>query len=467
MSAIPRVVVAAPSSGHGKTAVAVGLLAALRDRGLRTAGFKIGPDYIDAAYLGLAAGSPARNLDPCLVGSDQVVPLFAHGAEGAEIAVVEGTMGLYDGLAGRTDVESTAQLAASLRAPVVLVVDVAAMGQSVAALVHGFRAYDEVLWMGGVILNRVASDRHEELLREALDDVGVPVHGALRRNQLADLGLPSRSQGVAPVVARSLEARRAVRLLGEVMTASVDLDRILALGRSAPSLPDRGWSADGGEQVEAAMPPGTPERPVRPVVAVAGGPEYGYGYQETVELLEAAGARVEPVDPLRDEQLPPGTSGLVIGGGLPETYLDDLAGNASLARAVRALAEAGAPIVAEGTGLALLLREYDGRPMAGVLNAAGRSGPYLVLGYRQATARSVSPFVPAGTPVVGYRQHRGIATPRAGADPAWSWPGGEPEGFVLGRVHASYLCLHWAGIPGIARRFVRATGDAASLRVAA
>src|SRR5215468_2391263 len=139
MSGVPRLVVSAPASGHGKTAVSVGLLAAYAARGLVTAGFKVGPDYVDAAYLGLAAGRPGRNLDPRLVGAAQVGPLFAYGSAGADVAVVEGTMGLYDGLAGRSDAESTAQIAGLLRAPVVLVVDVAAMGQSVAALAHGFR----------------------------------------------------------------------------------------------------------------------------------------------------------------------------------------------------------------------------------------------------------------------------------------------------------------------------------------
>ena len=202
MTAVPRVVISAPSSGHGKTAVSVGLLAALRERGLRPAGFKVGPDYVDSAYLGLAAGRPGRNLDPRLVGAASVAPLFAHGSTGADIAVVEGTMGLYDGLAGQTDAESTAQIAGLLRAPVVLVVDAAAMGQSVAALAHGFRAYDELLWLGGVILNRVASDRHEDLLREALDDVGIAILGVLRQRELPHSGLPGRVEGVVQELQR-------------------------------------------------------------------------------------------------------------------------------------------------------------------------------------------------------------------------------------------------------------------------
>src|SRR5436305_4214516 len=191
-------------------------------------------DY--TAYLGLAAGRPVRNLDPRLVGAATVGPLFSYGSAGADIAVVEGTMGLYDGLAGRTEAESTAQLAGLLRAPVVLVVDVAAMGQSVAALTHGFRAYDELLWLGGVILNRVASERREDLLRESLDEIGVPVLGALRQRELPRGGLPGRVEGVVPVVHHSIGATRAVRHLGEVVAGAVDLDRLLALARSSPRL---------------------------------------------------------------------------------------------------------------------------------------------------------------------------------------------------------------------------------------
>ncbi len=448
MTAIPRLVVSAPSSGHGKTAVAIGLLAAFAGRGLRTAGFKIGPDHIDAAYLGLPTGRAGRNLDPQLTGAERVAPLFAHGAAGCDLAVVEGTMGLYDGLSGRTDVVSTAQVAGALRAPVVLVVDVAAMGQSVAALVHGFRAYDEVVWLGGVILNRVASDRHEQLLREALDDIGVPVLGALRRRALHATGpaaLPARTLGPVPVVHQSLEAVRAVRRLGEAILAAVDLERVLALARSAPALGAEPWSP--GDEAPGGR---------RPIVALAGGPVHGYGYPETAELLAAAGAEVVRVDPLRDENLPDGTAAMVVGGGLPESYADELSANGRLSAAVAALARAGRPVVAEGTGLVWLCRQLDGRPMCGVLDAEARTTDLLVIGYRDATAQSASVVGPAGTRVVGYKHHRTQVSPRAGSVAAWAWPGGQPEGFVWRAVHASYLSLHWAGSPDLARRLVAA-----------
>lgn len=456
MTALPRIAVSAPSSGHGKTAVAVGLLAAFAARGVAVAGFKVGPDHSDAAYFGLAAGRPGRNLDPRLVGARRIAPLFAHGAGGAELAVVKGTMGLFDSLAGRPERDSTAAVAAALRTPVVLVVDVSAMGQSVAALVHGFRSYDEMLWLGGVILNRVASDRHEELLRDALDDIGMPVFGALRRRDLP-VALPSRQHGVVPVMHGGEEIRRAVQRLGESVAEAVDLDRLIALARSAPPLPTEAWSpaAALGEALGEA-PPVAATAGRRPLVALTGGPSLTYSYPETAELLVAAGADVVTLDPLRDEALPPGIDALVAGGAFPESYAAELSANRRLCIAVAEFARSGRPVLAEGAALLWLGREFDGRPMCGVLDTAGVSTDRIVVGYREATAQASTPVAEFGARVVGYKQHCGVATPRAGRTPAWSWNGGGPEGFVWRRVHASQLILHWAGSPEIAARLVAA-----------
>ncbi|MFG1775774.1 cobyrinate a,c-diamide synthase [Micromonospora sp. NPDC049051] len=454
MTVVPRLVLSAPSSGHGKNAVAIGLLAAFAGRGVDVAGFKVGADRVDTAYLGLAAGRPGRNLDPRLVGADRIAPLFGHGAAGAGLAVVQGSMGLYDSLTGRPESESTAAVAIGLRSPVVLVVDVAATGQSVAALVHGFRSYDEQLWLGGVILNRVASARHEELLREALDDIGVPVYGALRRQDLPSV-LPPRRYGAVPALAGTDEATRAVRRLGEAVAATVELDRLLGLARSVPPLPAPPWVPEAGREITGP----------RPVVAVAGAPGGSYSHAETVELLRAAGAEVVTVDPLHDEALPAGTGGLVVGGALPESYAGQLSANRRLCIAVAELARTGRPVVAEGTGLLWLARELDGLPMCGVLDAVGTRREGLVVGYREATALTGSLVGPAGTVVAGHKEHHGVLTPRAGARPAWSWEGGAPEGFVWRGVHASQLTLHWAAYPQLAARLVdAAAADPATVR---
>ncbi|HEU4423413.1 MAG TPA: cobyrinate a,c-diamide synthase [Pilimelia sp.] len=441
---VPRLVIAAPASGHGKTTVATGLLAAYAARGMRAAGFKVGPDYIDPGYHALAAGRPGRNLDPVLVGEDLVAPLFAHGAAGADIAVVEGVMGLYDGRTGAGDFGSTAHVAALLDAPVVLVVDAAAQGRSVAALIHGFRSFGSPR-IAGVILNRVGSDRHERLLRDACDEVGTPVLGVLRRH--AAVAAPSRHLGLVPVVERRAEATEAVAALAALVAESVDLAAALAVARTAPPLAVEPWS-----------PPATAPVARRPVVAVAGGPAFSFGYAETTELLRAAGADVSTVDPLRDESLPDGTAALVVGGGFPEVYADQLASNAPLRQAVARLAAAGAPIAAECAGLLWLCRSLDGAPMCGVLDADAAMTDQLTVGYRDAVALSGSALAPVGARVTGHEFHRTVVTPRAAPTPAWGWHREPPEGFVTGGVHASYLHLHWAGRPEVARDLVAACG---------
>jgi cobyrinic acid a,c-diamide synthase len=431
---IPRLVVAAPSSGAGKTTVATGLMAALRARGLEVSPHKVGPDYIDPGYHALATGRPGRNLDPVMVGEDLVAPLFLHGTRGADVAVVEGVMGLYDGR-GSSTFGSTAHVARLLDAPVVLVVDASSMSRSVAALVHGFTSYGDGVRLGGVVLNRVGSDRHEQLLREALDGVA-PVLGVLHRSD--DLATPSRHLGLVPAAERAPEAVATVDRLARLLASSLDLDALLALAACAPPLDAQPWSPPVREVAD------------RPVVAVAGGPAFTFSYAETAELLTAAGADVAVVDPLRDERLPDGTAGLVLGGGFPEVYATELSANASLRADVARLARSGAPVSAECAGLLYLCASLDGAPMCGVLPAVGAMSPRLTLGYRETKATATSWMGDA--PVTGHEFHRTVVEPRAGDAPAWELG----EGWVQDGVHASYLHLHWAGVPGVAERFVAA-----------
>ncbi|GHF03961.1 hydrogenobyrinate a,c-diamide synthase [Streptomyces spiralis] len=442
---VPRLVVAAPASGSGKTTVATGLMAALAGRGLSVSPHKVGPDYIDPGYHALATGRAGRNLDAYLCGPELVGPLFLHGARGCDIAVVEGVMGLYDGAAGEGELASTAQVAKLLRAPVVLVVDASSQSRSVAALVHGFVTWDPEVRVGGVILNKVASDRHEVLLREALDSVGVPVLGVLRRAPQVDT--PSRHLGLVPVAERRAAAVEAVAAMGAQVSDGCDLDALTALARSAGPLTDPAW--DAAEAVAGPSPDGA-------VVAVAGGEAFTFSYAEHAELLRAAGADVVPFDPLRDERLPEGTRGLVIGGGFPEVYAAELSANEPLRKAVAELALSGAPVAAECAGLLYLCRELDGRPMCGVLDATARMTERLTLGYRDAVAVGDSALAAAGTRMRGHEFHRTVVQPGAGAAPAWGLraPVRRVEGFVQQGVHASFLHTHWAAAPGVARRFV-------------
>ncbi|MFF3855418.1 cobyrinate a,c-diamide synthase [Micromonospora sp. NPDC002575] len=443
--ALPRVVVAAPASGHGKTTVATGLLGALRRRGLTVSPHKVGPDYIDPGYHALAAGRPGRNLDPWLVGPERVAPLLRHGASvptPADVAVIEGVMGLHDGAVGRRGYASTAHVATLVDAPVLLVLDTTAQGRSAAALVLGMRAFDERVRVGGVILNRVGSPRHERLLRDALDEVGVPVLGAVSRS--AEVAAPSRHLGLVPVAERAPESLAVVAALADLVAATVDLDAVLDLARGAPPLTAPAW-----DPVAAV---GGPAGTGGPTVAVAAGAAFTFSYAETAELLAAAGATVAPFDPLRDPGLPAGTRAVVIGGGFPEAHADALAGNAALRAELAAF---DGPVVAECAGLLYLGRSLDGAPMCGRLDLTARMTGRLTLGYREAVAAADSPVARAGERVRGHEFHRTVTDPGHGDTPAWRFDDAE-HGFVDGRVHASYLHVHWAGQPHAARRLVQA-----------
>lgn len=469
MLSIPRVVIAAPGSGHGKTSVATGLLGALRARDLTVSPHKVGPDYIDPGYHALAAGRTGRNLDPWLVGEDQIAPMFAHGArtpELADIAVIEGVMGLFDGASGRGDFASTAHVARLLDAPIILVVDAWGTGSSAAALLHGFATYDPGTRIGGVIFNQTGSPGHEKLLREAASAAGVPFLGAIRRRD--QVTVPSRHLGLIPAAEFGGPAADAVRALAGIVAASVDLEGVLRLARTARPLPGIDDQHHLPERTRPSLP--------RPRIAIAGGAAFTFGYAEHAELLAAAGAEVVSFDPLGDEQLPADVDGLVIGGGFPEEHAADLSANARLRSQVAALARAGAPVIAECAGLLYLARSLDGHPMCGVLDATAVMTGRLTLGYRDAVAAAASPLARAGSRVHGHEFHRTtVQSPAPSPSPstapaavqspataAWHWrQSGSTvtEGFVHGQVHASYLHTHWNGIPGAADRITAAARE--------
>jgi cobyrinic acid a,c-diamide synthase len=424
-------------------------MAALRSRGLTVSPHKVGPDFIDPTYHALATGRPGRNLDAFLCGEDLVGPLFLHGARGADIAVVEGVMGLYDGARGG-DLASTAQVARLLDAPVLLVVDASAMSRSVAALVHGFASFDPAVRIAGLVLNKVGSDTHEVMLREHLAPLGIPVVGVVRRADV--LAIPSRHLGLVPVGERSAAAAQTVAALGDLVARTVDLDAVLAIARDAPALPGDTWDpavAIGGlvtGSADAEAPPTT--------VAVAAGPAFTFAYAETVELLTAAGLDVAPFDPMRDEALPPDTRGVYLGGGFPEQYADALAANRPMLAAVAAAADTAA-VYAECGGLLYLCSSLDGHPMAGVISADARMSDRLTLGYREC-----EPLFDTGAeaPVRAHEFHRTLIEPAHGPRPAWRM-GARLEGWARGGFVASYLHTHWAGHPGLARGFAQAAVD--------
>ncbi|MEU0269629.1 cobyrinate a,c-diamide synthase [Nocardioides sp. NPDC006303] len=413
MVTLPRLVVAAPSTGSGKTTIATGLMAALRSAGHEVSGHKVGPDYIDPGYHALATGRPGRNLDPHLVGESRVVPLLLHGAAGADVAVIEGVMGLYDGRLGTDGFASTAHVAELTSSPVVLVLDVARMSRSAAAIAAGMAAFDPSVRIGGVVLNRCSPGRNAEEIRRALEQVGLPVLGMLPRDE--SLASPSRHLGLVPVAERD-ESVALIERLGEQVAAHLDLDALLDLARSAPALAADPW--DPAEALEAVAT--STRSQSRPVVAVAGGRAFTFRYPETEELLAAAGCEVVAFDPLTDPTLPAGTQGIYLGGGFPEVYAADLAANTSLLRDLRGAVATGVPTVAECAGLLYLAESLDGVPMAGAIPAHAAMSERLTLRYPVATAASDSLLTRAGEQVTGHEFHRTTTTPPAGTQPAWS-----------------------------------------------
>ena len=436
---LPRLVVAAPATGQGKTTIATGLMAALRHRGRVVSGHKVGPDYIDPGYHALATRRPGRNLDPHLVGEERVVPLLLHGARGADVAVVEGVMGLYDGRVGGAGFASTAHVAALTRTPVLLVVDCARASRSVGAVVHGMATYDPSVQVVGVVLNQVGSPRHAA---EVESSVRLPVVGRVPRE--VSVATPSRHLGLVPAAERGMSAE-ALDPLVDLVERHVDLDAVLELAAAAPDL-----DAEPGDGA-------------RPVVAVAGGRAFTFRYAETEELLRAAGCEPVVLDPLHDRSLPAGTAGLYLGGGFPEVHAADLSLNRSLVAEVRGAVADGLPTVAECAGLLYLCRSLDRVPMVGAVPADAAMTERLTLRYPEAVAASDSLLTRAGERVTGHEFHRTHVTPvagdgtgpRAGLGPAWLVDGA-PTGFAGPTLHASYLHTHWAGHPRLAERFAAA-----------
>ena len=442
----PAVVIAAPTSGSGKTTVATGLMGALRQAGRTVAPFKVGPDFIDPGYHALATARAGRNLDPVLVGDALIGPLYRHGSAAADIAVVEGVMGLFDGriaddFTGSAE-GSTAQVAAMIGAPVILVVDGRGQSHSAAALLHGFSTFDPRIRIAGVILNRVGSPRHEEVLRQACDHAGIPVFGAIPR--VDELSVPSRHLGLITAEEHGKQARAAVDAMIGQVSRHVDLEAIAAV--AASQVGDEPWDP------AVAKPVASDVR-----VALAAGKAFTFGYAEHRELLRAAGAEVVEFDPLV-EPLPPRTAALVLPGGFPEQFSTELSGNDVVRQQINELAASGAPVHAECAGLTYLVDELDGYPMCSVLAGSAHFTDRLTLGYRNAVAVSESSLYAVGERAVGHEFHRTAVTLRDSYAPAWVYNGrgvdAVRDGAVAAGVHASYLHTHPAAHPHAIARFV-------------
>jgi cobyrinic acid a,c-diamide synthase len=448
-----RVVIAGTQSGVGKTTLTAGLIAALRRSGLTVQPFKVGPDYIDPTYHALAAGRPCRNVDTWMVPPKRVRSLFARASADADLAIIEGVMGLYDGADYDGESGSTAEVAKLLEAPTVLVVDAAKLARSAGAVALGFQRLDADVPLAGFIVNRVAGESHGRGVAEAIARAtGLPVLGWVPREEA--LGVPERHLGLIPTNEPGRWAEY-LRAAADAVSRHLDLDRLLAISQQAAPL---------------EMSLERTHRPAgeRPVIAVARDEAFQFTYEDNLDLLRDAGAEIVFFSPIRDTKLPRRTGAVILSGGFPEIYAEPLAANSSMHIALRTAHRDRLPIYSECGGLMYLTEAITNssgtrHEMVGLLPGRSVMSERLTLGYRLALAATESWLLPRGETVRGHEFHYSIWEDRpTDLAPAWlllprSGEGSaRPEGARLGSLWASYVHLHFAARPGLAESLVAA-----------
>ncbi|KUO75811.1 MAG: cobyrinic acid a,c-diamide synthase [Desulfosporosinus sp. BRH_c37] len=455
---IPRLVLAGTHSGVGKTTLATGLMAALKKRERPIQGYKVGPDYIDPSYHAAATGLPSRNLDRWLLG-EHLPTVFAQSS-GERWAVIEGVMGLFDGMSGTAGFGSTADVAKLLQAPIILIVDASSMSRSVAALVLGFKTYDPEVNLQGVILNRVKSSAQEKILREALNDLQIPVLGVLPKE--VALHLPERHLGLVPVGEGGL-LEGFIDTLAQLVTKHVDLEQVERLMLGAP---DFNESIFVNKNTIIPTEGGSSTNPVPiPTKLIAQDHKFRLGlaldeaflfyYQDALDLAKRLNFVIVPFSPLHDVVLPPDLDGIFIGGGFPELHLDRLSKNLTFLDSLRSYAASGKPIYAECGGYMYLGRsitDFEGRevPLAGLIPMKAEMTRRLQgIGYRRGVFREDNFLGPRGTTVQGHEFHYSRVTYNQDFPPAYELFKGNQsvrmEGYARDNIVASYLHLHFSG----------------------
>jgi cobyrinic acid a,c-diamide synthase len=443
---IPRIVIAGTQSGVGKTTIVTGLLAAFKQQGLTVQSYKVGPDYIDPAYHALASGKPAHNLDTWLVPPEAILPIFIQTAAAIDLVIIEGVMGLFDG--GKNGISSTAAIAKLLEAPVILVIDAKAMGESAAAIALGFKQYDPELVLAGVIVNRLGSESHAAIVEAALEKIDVPLFGKIYRND--EMSTPERHLGLTPV--GETDSAAIVKNMGHTIAKQVELAAVLAVANAAPPL-----------IYEQPLPS---VNGIRTRIGVAFDEAFSFYYPASLAALERQGAELVYFSPLRDNKLPD-VDGLLFGGGFPEMFVSELAGNVGMLAQIVAACQQGMPIVAECGGLMYLSRQiidFTSQPfaMVGLIPAVCKMESKLqTVGYVEATAKVDNVLCLAGQSLRGHEFHFSTFIPDVAYDDRWAFQFKKMRtgkvyygGYAWKNVVASYLHLHFLGSPQAAQRFV-------------
>lgn len=448
---IPCIVISAPMSGSGKSTITTGLMAALAEDHI-VQGFKVGPDYIDPGYHTLACKRVSRNLDTWMVSHERVKQSFAMASQDADIAVIEGVMGLYDGYDALSEDGSTAQVAKLVDAPVILVIDVGKMARSAGAIALGFQNFDPDLRFGGVICNNVASQNHATWVTQAVESIGIPVLGCIPRHE--NLHIPERHLGLHTAVERQAEIEAFLQSAAALILEHIDLEQIWSVAKQTTpiqaDLPTVILSSEYSSTVK---------------IAVARDEAFSFYYEDNFDYLRAAGVELIEFSPLHDKQLPTDIAGIYLGGGYPELYAAQFSENTSMLQALRQAIKSDMPLYAECGGLMILTEKIidlhgESHPMLGILPGYTQMRERVRLGYREITAKQDTLLHKAGETVRGHEFHYSdwinhedcplnayaVKSRRDEAE--------RPAGITNGNLLASYIHLHFGSLPTIANRFV-------------
>ena len=446
-------IIAGERSGVGKTTITLALLSFLSQKGARVQSFKVGPDYIDPMFHTQVTGLPCRNLDPVLTSETYVQNCYARHAQGVDYALIEGVMGLFDGISLNNchDFASTAHIARLLNLPVLLVLDCSRLSGSIAAITSGYRNFDPKVNIVGVILNRVGSDRHLTQLSSALESINLPILGVLHRED--DLKIPDRHLGLVPTDELP-HLKHLFHKLANLAQSCFDWEKLLPL--VTPNI-----IYNEPKQPQPLIQKNTQQ----PRIAIARDRAFNFYYQDNLDLLTEQGAELVYWSPLEDPHLPPNIQGLYIGGGFPEVFAQNLSENQNLHQEIKKAIAQGIPTYAECGGLMYLCEEiidFSGQiwPMLGILPTTAIMGAKLTLGYRRAIALKAQGIIPQDQKIWGHEFHRSRLTKHS-PQPLFQTQGYLPqdpieqEGWTKPNLHASYLHLHFGNHPQLVQNFLQ------------
>jgi len=443
-----RLVIAGTGSGVGKTTLTIGLMSALRKKGYTVQGFKCGPDYIDPTYHTAVTGRISRNLDSWMLNHELVKEIVIRGSEGADISIIEGVMGFFDGKNPMNNSGSTAEISLITESPVVLVVNCASMARSAAAIVKGFQEFLKEANIVGVIANRVGSEGHFKIVQTAIEqECGIPVLGFLKRDE--ELTIPERHLGLIPSVERG-ELNPFFDRLGDIVLETIDVESLYEQAKVSP-LKVKESQFKRRQQAEVRM-------------AVASDAAFNFYYQENLEMLEAAGSELVEFSPLKGETLPEGVDGLYIGGGFPEEFAQELAENKEVKNSIRSAIEKGLPTLAECGGFMYLtesLETTDGKnyEMVGIIPGKVKMQPKLAaLGYREITAEEGNFLLEGDLRARGHEFHYSTFHPRTKFQPAYQTKGMrgyKQEGYRNGNLIAGYTHFHFGSCPELVENWIK------------